>query len=76
MPLSQKHVDKLKMIWFNLSGELVTNEEAWNMATRVLTFFDVLLSVDPGGSVDKQGSTNDSESEIIISTEPRTPHPS
>lgn len=47
MPLSQQQVDDLRNIWFRVSGELVTNEEAWDMATRLLVFFDTFLDFGP-----------------------------
>lgn len=47
MPLSQQQVDDLRNIWFRVSGELVTNEEAWDMATHLLVFFDTFLDFGP-----------------------------
>lgn len=47
MPLLQKHVDNLADRWFKISGEVLTKEEAWDMATRLLTFFDTLQQISP-----------------------------
>lgn len=63
MPLSAAHVEKLRRAWFDVSGELVTNEEAWNMATRVLVFFDALARC-PAPGVDKSGLTGTSKNGI------------
>lgn len=68
MPLSQKHVDKLKMIWFKETGELVSTEEAWEMATRLLSFCTALLEAD---TVDNSPSTNLVESEKMILIKPK-----
>lgn len=43
MPLSQRSIEKLKAIWKQESGEEITDAEAWDMATRLLCFFEALL---------------------------------
>ena len=42
MPLSQDRVNKLRDLWFQVSGELVSNEEAWDMAARIMYFCEAL----------------------------------
>jgi hypothetical protein len=46
MTLDQQHVARLRTLWFDLTGELVTMDEAWSMATRLVVFFDVLVKAD------------------------------
>lgn len=45
MGLTEKRVQELKKIWKRLTGKDLTDEEAWAMATRVLTALDSLARV-------------------------------
>jgi len=63
MPLSQDHVSKLRTIWFDLTGELLTMDETWNMATRLIVFFDVLTK-RPSSPVDNSILTDSSPNGI------------
>ena len=44
MVFKQKDIDELKSIYKEEVGEDLTNEEAWEMATRVLRLLDVVSS--------------------------------
>lgn len=60
MPLSQDRVNKLRDLWFQVSGELVSDQEAWDMATKILCFFDALCSC-PKPPVDNSLLTDGSQ---------------
>ena len=57
MPLSRQSIDDLRRIIGDLSREEISEDEAWEMATRLLSFFDALTGVE-GSAVDNPRLTN------------------
>ena len=49
MPLTQKDIDEFKSIYARVFGEVPTNDQAWDMAKRMIRLFDVLTRA-PGAS--------------------------
>lgn len=43
--LTDAEIERLRAAWRAASGEDISTEEAWDMATRILCLFDALLSV-------------------------------
>jgi len=43
MPLTQDHINELKEIYKGTFGEDLTNEEAWEIGTRLVNLFRLLL---------------------------------
>lgn len=60
MPITQDRVNQLRDLWFQISGKLVSNEEAWDMATRILCLLNALCSC-PKPAVDNSILTNGSQ---------------
>ncbi|MFH0804635.1 MAG: hypothetical protein V1916_00365 [Patescibacteria group bacterium] len=42
MPLNQKHIDKLKEIYFRQYGVMLPDGEAWKMGTELLDLYRLL----------------------------------
>lgn len=47
--LTQTDVDELKAIWERQSGEVISNQEAWEMATQLVTLHEIVAEL---GSTD------------------------
>ena len=43
MPLNQKHIAELRQIYFKHTGKSLSNQEAWDMARRLIYLFRLLL---------------------------------
>lgn len=43
MPLTQEAIDKLKKIHFEEYGEELSNQEAWDMGTRLVNLFKTIV---------------------------------
>lgn len=52
--LTQASVDDLKAIWEKHSGEVISNQEAWEMATRLITLHEIAAEL---GSMDSGSQT-------------------
>jgi hypothetical protein len=50
MALTKEAVDKLKNIHEAATGEKLSDDEAWEMATRLLELAHLVLSTDEGAS--------------------------
>ena len=46
MPLTQDHIDELKKIHKEDFGEELTDKEAWEMGTRLVNLFGLLLQAE------------------------------
>lgn len=55
MPLTQQDIEELKQIHQKNFGETLSDDEAWEIANRLLRFFDFLLS-SPVRESDNKGS--------------------
>ena len=44
MPLNQKHIDELKQTYLKHTGESLSDQEAWNMARRLVNLQRMLLN--------------------------------
>ena len=42
MSLTQKDIDELKAVHYRVTGEELTNEEAWEMGMNLMQFFTTL----------------------------------
>ncbi len=43
MPLNQQHIEELKKIYLKNTGESLSNQEAWDMAGRLIELFRLLI---------------------------------
>jgi len=62
MPLTQRHVDELKAIYRARTGAVLSDAEAWNMASNLLEYVRLLREI--AGE-----SANSSNSESLSSGE-------
>ncbi len=44
MPLNQRHIDELKEIYHKHTGDSLSNQDAWDMARRLIGLFRLLLN--------------------------------
>jgi hypothetical protein len=56
MPLTQKQIDKLKEIYHEETGIILSNREAWDMGNRLVNLFRLLLT--DSGSKQVRTSSN------------------
>lgn len=57
MPLLQKHIENLKQIHKQTTGETLSDAEAWDMANRLITFGSILRTYEeqyPRGDIRPQ----------------------
>jgi len=55
MPLTQKDIDELKAVHYRVTGEELTNDEAWEMGMSLMKFFTTLYK-----DQDQKGGTGKS----------------
>jgi hypothetical protein len=46
MPINQHHIDELRQIYREEFGEEISNEEAWEMCTRLVNLYRLLLDAE------------------------------
>lgn len=59
MVLTKEAVDKLKAIHAKVVGEKLSDDEAWEIATRLLEFGYLANGGDPGAAVDAAFDENE-----------------
>jgi hypothetical protein len=55
--LTQDSVNHLKAAWEKYSGEVISNEEAWEMATRIVTLHEIVAEFVDAEPVQSETAT-------------------